>query len=311
MAIRTHFQKGIGCAVLVLLLTSPSMAQIEDQLTAYTGKNATGYLQPLADAFGADLNDGLFHSAHITKSGLTFSLEFRVMAVIFSDDARTFDAITESGFSPEQTVEAPTVVGSGEAKIVDGDGGTHYAFPGGFDLNSFTIAAPQLRIGSVYGTEALIRYFSINTGDVEIGNLSLFGFGMRHSISQHFGPEFPVDIAGGFFWQQFKLGENEKGDDLMSANAFSFGVQASKRYAVVLVPYTGLSVDTFSMEVNYESEASGASEDIHLEFETDTTLHWTIGLLLNYSVLNVFGEYNVASQNSFSFGAGFGFGFGM
>ena len=61
MKIPLRFIKVIGCAGLILLpAASPSFSQIEDQLSAYTGRNATGYLQPLADAFGADLNDGLF-----------------------------------------------------------------------------------------------------------------------------------------------------------------------------------------------------------------------------------------------------------
>lgn len=302
--------RGVGCLVLILLCAATASAQIEDQISVYTGVNATGYLQPLADAFGANLNSSLYHSAEISRVGFHFSLEFPIMGVIFSDDDRTFTAVTEGDFLPVQHVEAPTVVGPGEAKEVSGQGGTSYKFPGGFDLNSFAIAVPQLRIGSVFGTEAIFRYFSINTGDVELGDLGLFGFGVRHSVSQHLGPVFPVDIAAGFFWQKFKLGENKRGDDLLSTSAFTIGVQASKRLARFFVPYTGLSYDVSSMDVSYESEALDTSEIIDIDFESTKTVHWTIGMLLNLSFLNVFGEYSIASQNSFSFGLALGFGFG-
>jgi hypothetical protein len=290
-----------------LLAVPVSFAQIEDQLSSYTGANGEGYLQPLADAFEADLNDGLFHSAHIPVMGLNVSLEFRVMAVMFGDDDRTFNAVTEGGFVPEQTVQAPTVVGSGDAKIVTGDGGTQFAFPGGFNLNSFAIAVPQLRVGSIRGTQALIRYFAMNTGDVELGNISLIGIGVRHSISQYLAPLFPVDIAGGFFWQSFSLGENSLGDDLISTSAFSIGVQASKRF-VVLEPYGGLSLDTFSMDVKYESDALGSTNTIDLDFGSSTNLHLTLGLGLNFTYAKGFFEYNVAGQNSFSFGIALGNG---
>ena len=302
--------KGIGCLVLVLLCAVPISAQIEDQLSVYTGANATGYLQPFADAFGADLNASLFHSAEIAKIGFQFKLEFPIMGVIFSDDDRTFKAVTEGDFYPQQRVEVPTVVGPGEAKIVTGDGGTSYAFPGGFDLNSFAIAVPQLRIGSVFGTEAVIRYFSINTGDVELGDLGLFGFGLRHNVSQYFGPVFPVDIAAGFFWQKFHLGENQEGENLISVKAFTVGVQASKRFAV-FVPYTGLSYDTSSMDVSYMSETFGSEERIEIDFDATKTAHWTIGMMLDLVYLNVFAEYNIASQSCFSFGLGIGFGIGI
>ncbi|HUV37744.1 MAG TPA: DUF6588 family protein [Patescibacteria group bacterium] len=306
----TTVRTGIGCLMLILLCAASASAQIEDQLSVYTGANAIGYMQPLADAFGADLNASLFHSAEIARIGFHFRLEFPIMGVIFSDDDRTFTAVTEGDFSPEQRVQAPTIIGSGEAKVVTGYGGTSYAFPGGFDLNSFAIAVPQLRIGSVFGTEAILRYFSINTGDVELGDLGLFGFGIRHSVSQYLGPVFPVDIAAGFFWQKFKLGENKDGDDLISVKAFTIGVQASKKFAV-FVPYTGLSYDTSSMDVAYVNDSSGAEERIDLDFDSTKTVHWTIGMMIDLIYLNAFAEYNIAGQSSFSFGLGIGFGVGI
>ncbi|NIM18816.1 MAG: hypothetical protein GTO42_02175 [Candidatus Latescibacteria bacterium] len=305
MAVPHRFLKGMGFAVLVLLLASPLLAQVEDQISAYTGRNASGYLQPLADAFGADLNDGLFHSAYIPRMKFNISVEFRVMGVLFGDDDRTFMATTESGFAPEQTVAAPTVVGSGNAVFVDGAGGTRFAFPGGFNLNSFALAVPQIRVGSYMGTEALIRYIAFDTGDVELGDISLVGFGLRHSLSQYLAPTFPLYIAAGFFWQRFTLGENQRGGNLISTNAFSFGAQASRRFQV-FEPYGGVSFDTFSMDVEYESDALGTTQSIDLEFETDTTLHLTLGLGFNFTYARAFAEYSVAGQNSFSFGLAFG-----
>jgi hypothetical protein len=295
----------VGCAVLVLALVSPAAAQLEGQLSAYTGANAEGYLQPLADAIGTDLNGGLYSSARIPNSGLHISLETRVIAVLFSEDDETFEAVTEGDFSPEQTATASTVVGPGEATFVDGDEETSFAFPGGFSLNSFAIAVPQVRIGAVRGTEALIRYFAIDTGDVEIGDISLYGFGLRHSISQYMGPAPPVDVAAGFFWQSFKLG-----DDLIDATAFTVGVQASKRFgtgAVSAEPYAGVSVDMFSMDVAYDSDALGEIEPIDLSFESDTSFRLTAGLSLRLAFLTANGEYCIANQNSFAFGVGFGF----
>ncbi len=304
MADSIRLAGSIGIILLLLFVSVPSSAQIEDQLKAYTGDNGTGYLQPLADAFGSDLNCGLFHSAHIPETGVHISFGFRVMSVIFGSDDRTFGATTESGFSPKRTTQAPTVVGPGEAVLVDGNGGTQFAFPGGFDLNSFALAVPQLRIGAFRGTEALIRFFAINTGDVELGNISIFGFGLRHSLSQYRGPDLPVDVSAGFFWQKFSVG-----DDLLDSSAFTAGVQAGKRFErglLVLQPYTGLAVDVFSMDVAYESEASGTAEDIEIDFGQNTTLHLTMGLSLNLAYVNLHAEYNVAAQNSFSFGISFG-----
>ena len=298
---------GVGCAVLILLAAGGAAAQIEGQLSAYTGANAEGYLQPLADAIGTNLNGGLFHSAHIpTEDGLHISLETRAIVVLFGDDDKTFKATTESYFEPVTTLNAPTVVGSGEAAVVtNGTTGAEFAFPGGFSLGSFAIAVPQLRIGTYRGTEALIRYFAIDTGDAEIGDLSLVGFGLRHSISQYMTPFFPLDLSGGFFWQSFDLGE-----DLISTNAFTIGAQVSKRFPagfITLEPYGGLSWDMFSMDVSYEYESEDDIEEITLDFESTSTPRMTMGVNLAAPIVNLNVEYSIASQNSFSFGLGLGF----
>jgi len=301
-------RRGIVLVALLTCLAPPLSAQIEDQISAYTGKNAEGYLQPFADAFGANLNSGIFRSASIPRMGVNIRLEVEVMGVIFSDDLRTFSAITERGFSPEQRVDAPTVVGSEKAVIIEGDGGTSFAFPGGFNLHSFAVAAPQLRIGAVHGTEAIFRYFSLNTGDTDIGDLSLFGIGLHHSISQYLPPTIPVDLAAGFFWQRFNVGENKAGDKLIETSALSIGVQASKRFARFFVPYSGLSYDTFSMDVSYESSSEDSDTIIDLAFDRTSTLRMTLGLLINFPGVNLFAEYGLASQSSFSFGIGLGYG---
>ncbi len=225
-------KKGFVSLALLLCLATPLSAQIEDQLSAYTGANATGYLQPFSSAFGADLNSGIFRSASIPKMRPKIRLELQVMSVIFGDDDKTFRAVTERGFTPVTYANAPTVVGSGKALIVEGDGGTAFAFPGGFDLHSFALAAPQLRAGGLFGTEVIFRYFALDVGgsgdsedsedsDSGLGKISLFGIGLKHSVSQYLPPLFPVDISAGFFWQSFSLGENKSGDKLLSSHAFS------------------------------------------------------------------------------------------
>lgn len=313
-------KKGFGVLVLLLCFAQPLSAQIEDQLSAYTGANATGYLQPFSSAFGADLNTGIFRTASIPKMGPKIRLEFQVMSVIFGDDDRTFRAVTERGFTPRKYADAPTVVGSGRALIVPGDGGTAFAFPGGFDLHSFALAAPQLRVGAVFGTEAILRYFAFDAGGSEdsgdsgdsessdsgIGKISLFGIGLKHSVSQYMPTLLPVSLSVGFFWQSFSLGENQSGDKLLSSHAFSVGVQASKKMVKFLEPYAGVSYDTHSMNVSYESKATDSTKSIDIDFEKDSSLHLTLGLMLEFPVVKGFAEYNVAGQNSFAFGLGFG-----
>ncbi len=292
----------IGCVLLALLFAAPALGQtqLEDQLSAYTGANAEGYLSPLAEAFGSDLNSGLYHSAAITHEGFTVSIEIQMMTVLFVDDDKTFTATTEGGFTPEQTATAPTSVGSGEVVTVDGDAGSMFGFPGGLDLESFSLAAPQARVGIAGGTEVLLRW--VPSYDIEdVGEIGLLGIGVRHDLDQYFGGGLPFDVAGGIFWQSFTLGE-----DFIDATALSYGVQASRSFGLI-EPYAGLSIDTFSMDVTYDAEVEGETTAVDLSFDTDSAFHVTLGANLNLGFLIANAEYNIANQNGFAAGIGFAF----
>jgi len=297
---------GVVLAALLVFTASTAPAQIEDQISVYTEDNVVGYLNPLNDALGATLNSGFFRSAYLPTSGFHIGFEVLVMGLYFQEDQTTFDATTEGSFLPQQTKTVPTVVGSGQAVIIPGNAGTNFAFPGGLDLNSFAMLAPQLRISSVRGTELVGRYARVSVGDSELGDLTLYGFGLRHNISQYFGEGFALDMAIGGIYQKFTAGENSQGGDLMDSNALSIGVQASKRFGAgfaTFEPYTALSYDSFETTVEYKSETEG---DTTVEFPSTTTAHWTLGLNLNLKYANVFAEYSVAQTNSFGVGLALG-----
>lgn len=297
MIFRTRLALGATALLLVTSPIAPRAQGLEDQLGPYTGSNAEGYLNPLASAVGANLNSAMFHSARIPESGFHFTFKLSVMGVMFDDDDRTFTATTEQGFIPETTIDnAPTVVGSGDVVTVPGSGGSTFTFPGGFNLNSFAIAVPQVDIGAVAGTEATIRFLAFDVGDFELGDVFLFGIGARHSLSRYFSA-LPVDLAGSLYWQTFEIGE-----ELITSNALSFGVQASKNFGI-LAPYAGLSFDSFKMDVKYED--TGGSE-IEYNFDTSNTMHLTLGLSASFLIGNAFAEYGVADQTNFAFGLAFG-----
>ena len=293
----------ISAAILIAgaMPVPPASAQIEGNLSSYTGENAEGYLKPLQEGFGAALHSGVFRSARVPTQGFHINVEVKMMLVRFGDDDRTFDAVAEEGFFPadpgDATVRAPTVIGDTTAAMVSGQGGTVAYFPGGFDVGSLAIAAPQITIGTFRGTQAILRYIAVDTGDAELGNLSLFGLGARHSISQYLR-ESPVDLAATVFWQKFKLG-----DDLVDATALAFGAQASRRFSV-FEPYLGVAYDTFSMSVDYTSEA--AAERLDVDFDGVSSLHITAGLGINLSVVHLHGEIGTSSQTSYALGLSVG-----
>jgi len=225
------------------------------------------------------------------------------MSARFSSAKRLFVAVTEGDFRPEQSAVAPTVVGSKEPVYVDGVSGTRFWFPGGFNLASFDFAAPQLRMGSIYGTEALARFISFYTGDENLGDFGLYGVGLRHSISQYVN-DLPIDVAAGAFWQRFSLGDNERGGDLVSADAWTVGFQASKRFSW-LEPYAGVAYSDFDLDLSYQGTAP--EDRIELSLDSGDHFRMTFGFSVNVSFLAVHGEYSSGGQDAFALGLAVGY----
>jgi hypothetical protein len=294
------FSLGLALAATVAFSGIAGALEIEDLLSSYTGANAEGYFMPFRDAAGSALNSGLYTSGRVPRAGFHFRIEGRGMLVNFGDDDKEFQATAEGGFPEDTTFTAPTVVGSTDAvTIVDPNTQAAFAAPGGIDLDRFALAAPQLVVGSVMGTEAIFRYIAVETGDADIGDISLFGIGARHSISQYL-TGFPVDLAAMVFYQKFEVGES-----FVDANGLTYGIQASKSFGI-LEPYAGFTLDSFDMNVDYDVTVNDQTVPLELDFERSTNAHLTLGGTLHFAILHLNGELNIADQTGFTFGFGLG-----
>jgi hypothetical protein len=284
--------------VLISIVFTPCFAQdIDQMISSYLGDNGEGYMKPLGDAFGSSLNSGFFHSARI-KKGFHLSFGVHGMLARISDDQRVFMAKTEGGFSPAQTVEAPTIFGKAEPVMVTGIAGTVFAFPSGLDVERLPLAVPQVTLGALFGTEATVRLMQMDLGDT-FKQLKLMGYGVRHSISQYI-PAFPIDLAAAVYMQQFKIG------DIVDANALYYGVQASKKLSLLTL-YGGIGISQSLMKIRYESDITGDPVDIAFDLDTAGRLCATAGLCIDLGGLYLNADYNMGAQNILTAGLGFSF----
>jgi len=285
----------ILCLCISLTTWNLQAQEFEDFVKKYTGVNGEGFMQPLADAFGANLNSGWYHNAYIEKQGFQLYIGVTAMTAIINENNKTFNATTEEPFSPTTRTKAPTIFGNSESVIVQGEGGTVYAFPGGLDLNRLPLAAPTLTVGSLYGTNASVRWAAYDIGD-EVGKIQLLGWGVRHKLDQYF-PTIPVHLAVGFYMQQFSMG------DIIEANGWLTNIQASYQWRF-LTFYGGLGVEnsTLDMQYTYETDES----EIAFNLKGNNKLRGTLGLTLNLGSVKIHSDYNLASQSLFTLGLGLG-----
>jgi hypothetical protein len=288
----------IPTLIIAVFFNIPVLSQkIEDFVSQYSKANGSEYLQPLADVFGADFNTGLFHSAQIKKMGFQLYLGVVTSTAFIPDKRTTFTATTEGGFLPVKTAEVPTLLGPAKCVDVSGNNGTVYVFPGGLNATMLPLAVPQLTLGSVFGTDVTIRYFGYSINK-DIGKLNLFSWGLRHSISQYV-KVLPLDLAVGFYKQQFSLG------DYVKCNSWYAGVQASKRISLFTL-YGGLGYENTKMDINYTSQNDNTQVDFSLTGSNN--MRFTAGVTFNLGPVKLNVDYNLASQSVLCAGLGIGIG---
>jgi hypothetical protein len=278
--------------------SSPGVADgnFDTYLRQLDQNQVTGYLQPFADLTGANYNTGWYQSAHIPTTG--FNLDFRiiVMGGSVGDEQKEFDLPLPAGFS-SPTMKSPTIFGKPEgATYTDPNTGLRYSGPGGiFNTSLAPAAAPQLRIGSLYGTEAIIRFILLpEAGEIPRG--TLFGIGARHSISQYF-PELPLDIAAGGIYHTGAFG------DYVDLSTLALGAQASKNLGVVTL-FGGIQYEMTTMDVSYTTSQAGTPVNVSLD--GDRAFTFTAGADFHLGPIRIHADANLGSVMNFTGSIGFG-----
>ena len=296
-------QYALKCLALwyLVLTVTPNLLpaqELESIIDLYLSDNGDAYIAPLASVFTTSLNSGFLHSAEIKKG-------FHIEAGIVSNfgfipkSYQTYVANVELQ-GQNYSEEAPTIFGNNSSITIDAYGGTTLSFPAGLDLSFLPLAAPHIKIGSVLGTEAIIRFWGYNTAEEELGRLQLFGWGLRHSISQYLGDDPSMDIAISYYQQSFDVGT------LIQAKSSMAHLQAGNTHGIFNY-YLFTALQSGDMNIYYEFEASGQTEIIDMDLKNEQSFMAGAGFGLKLAFLYVHAEANVGKQLTGSAGIGIGF----
>jgi hypothetical protein len=178
------------------------------------------------------------------------------------------------------------------------------------DLKMLPLAAPQLSIGTIAGTQFTFRY--LPSQDVKnLGKATYFGWGLQHNPALWLGgvDALPVDLSLSFFTQKIKFG------DLFQSKATAFGVNVSKRLGwgfLNLTPYAGFMLESSTMSFAYDATfpdptQNGALTMQHISFDVDgaNKSRLVLGLSVKLLFINVNADYNIGKYNSFTGGVMF------
>jgi hypothetical protein len=169
--------------------------------------------------------------------------------------------------------------------------------------NVIPLAAPQLTIGTIAGSQFTFRYLPEYEVSAELGKTKYFGWGIQHNPMVWFDGEFPIDLSAGFFSQKISAGT------IFEAKTTAFGFNASKRLgwgALNLTPYVGYmqekSTMTFTYDYTLDTPTGKIPQKVVFDLEGENKSRLTIGLSVKILLVNVNADYNIGKYNSYSAG---------
>ena len=291
-------------AIAIALAASAPMARaqsgLESAIDQYTAATVKGYIQPLADVLVANLSLGYVLNA-APAGRLSFGFEIVSMAATIGDNLRTYTANTPPGFTPS-TVQTPTVFG-GTAPTVNGPSGVTYRGADGiYTSQYFPSAAPQLRVGGLFGTEVAVRYVSSTLIPVidenDFPELRLFGIGIQHSLSRYV--PLPVDVSISASFNSLTFG------DIVDLHSNAIGVNVGRSLGMVGVSF-GVQSEGGSMNLKYTSNDPNVPGSVDVDLDVARTVRFRAGANVSLGFLKIFGDAAIGDITSYAAGLRFGF----
>lgn len=169
------------------------------------------------------------------------------------------------------------------------------------ELPALPLIAPQVTIGTVFGTSVAFRYFPEFEINPELGKFKYFGFGLQHTPSMWIPFPLPVNVSVGYFTQSMEVGK------VFKTSASIFGLFASKRFGpgfINIEPYAGLSFENSSIDVAYDvvydTPTGPSASRISYSLEGENSTRITLGATLKLALLGISVDYNIAKYNTVS-----------
>jgi len=305
-----------------MFLILPAHAQILGKYVANIAQENAGYVQPLANAFGANLNSGLYHTADVHDL-LGIDVGVRVMFAIIPSRSLTYPGVPPqkmpSPYGLPDTVPTGYPSSAITATIFGTKGATvnssgypyspavpEFTFPDGLDMSTLALAVPQASIGFPFGTELLLRYIPPVRLNSSVGDVTFYGAGIKHSLSQYI-PLIPLDIAAQAAYQRFTL-QDSTGGPLLTANAFAFSLIASKTITLLTL-YGGIGYERSDMTITYTYVTSPPLPPqripLKYNFTGENKFRWTVGVTARLLIASASIDYTFANQPVVTLGASF------
>ncbi len=230
-----------------------------------------------------------------------------------ADQQAIIDVIRQTDFRSD--VSGPTVFGDENASVVAtvkeqtiNVNGTDFTVPAQTialenatgllqDPGIFPTIAPQLTIGTFYGTAVTARYIPKTNINGDFGDLEYLGYGLSHNPAVWFADPLPFNISLGYYRQNVNVG-----GEILDVTTDAYGVNISKEFGgfkAGLTPYIGYQREKSTLKADYDYELfPGVVLPIDVEIEAANQNRYIAGLGFTLFGANVFADYNFSELQS-------------
>ena len=301
----------------VIGFTSYGQTPISDA-DIFEGKRLIeAYFTPMAESFGAGLNNGWYNTAKPHSLG-GFDVTFTLNTVIIPNTAETFKIGDEFGNVFQSTKdEAATVFGNDgvtamyyDPSSLVGTDSIPFNMPGGFKTPIMPLPMIQAGIGLIKNTAIDIRYMPmLNVGDNI--NVNLFGIGLKHDLLQWIpgvGDAIPMSLSlqGGYTSLNTEL--KVAGQEVsLNTKATTINLVASKKI-LMLTGYVGVGYNsattTFAADTEFKLGNVQFNDKVEMDFKSIKKLRTNIGLRLNIAVVTIQADYTFSEYPTATLGLG-------
>jgi|TARA_B110000211_G_scaffold63759_1_gene73077 hypothetical protein len=280
-------------------------------------KMIEAYFTPMAESFGAGLNNGWYNTAKPHSLG-GFDLTFTLNTVIIPNIAETFNIKDAGGdvFKSEEN-EASTIFGGTsttsmyyDASSVPGSDSIPFNMPGGLKTPVMPLPMIQAGIGLIKNTAIDIRYMPmLNVRDAV--KVNLFGIGVKHDLLQWIpvvGDAIPMSLSiqAGYtnLNTELKISDQEVS---LNTKATTINLVASRKLLMVTA-YAGIgynsSTTSFTADTKFDLNGVNFEEKIEMDFKSNNNLRANIGLRLNITLITIQADYTFAKYPTATLGVG-------
>ena len=343
---------------LVILLTVTFRANAQDDgisdlfkgSPSDVNKLMNAYTSPLFKGFGNSLNGGWTNTAK-TLAPLKFVVRVSATASIVSDADKTFNisSLGLTNITPTGSPIAPTF--GGDENLSTGIRFTDPTTGGTFTTTlpkgvTQYVPAPQIQltVGVIKNTDVTLRLIPTTKITDDVGSVGMFGFGVKHSITQYLGKAdkvvpFDLAVAVGYTRLTYKKpldvrpdspnggvsGSQDYSNQALEGNFTGWNTQViiSKKLAF-FTPFISVGYLTSKTDVGLKGNfpfvtgaTAGTNRPIYTTYANPINISGPssqtsgmradVGFQMSLAFFKIYGSYSFAEYKSFNAGIGLGF----